>query len=144
MLGYVILGIVILFILLLYISYVVAFIFYSKRYKNAIRINATIKEDLGELKMVVSHRSGGIPRYRRFEIYKVSFWLNGVEYIEEAELRNRTLKIGEVTEVRYDMMEGKLKMVSEAYYAWIKEMAIGWTIGLIFGGALGVYKLFFA
>ena len=66
--------------------------------------------------------------------YKVAFTVNGEEYIEEAELKNRTHKVGDIVEVRYDISKkGKVHLVSEAFLCWTREMAIGYTLGMLWG-----------
>lgn len=68
--------------------------------------------------------------------------VNGVEYIEEAELKNRKLNVGDVTEVRYDISKkGKVSLESEAFLCWTREMAIGYTGGVILGIVLSVLKV---
>lgn len=52
--------------------------------------------------------------------------MDGEQHIEEAELKNCHLKVGETTEVRYSISEkGELSLESEAFLYWTKEMAIG-------------------
>lgn len=79
---------------------------------------------------------------RRFHRYIVSFWVDGTEYFEEAELKNRNLNIGDHIEVRYDISQkGKVELKSEAFLCWSREMAIGYTLGIILGIVLSVMKM---
>ena len=83
-----------------------------------------------------------MPRFRTFHKYKVSFWLDGKEYLEEAELKNCKLKVGDYIEVRYDISKkGKLQLESEAFLCWTREMAIGYTLGIVLGVVLSILKL---
>lgn len=132
--GYIVIGIVVLFILLIYVMFLVSYIGYSKVYREAMITKATIIEDMGEIKLATGSHSIGSPRYRQFYKYKVSYFVNGQEYIEEAELKKRTHNIGDVIEVRYDISKkGKVSLVSEAFLCWTREMAIGYTLGIIVG-----------
>lgn len=139
--GYIVLGIVILFVLLFYILFVVAYLASSKGYREAKRTDATILEDIGDMKLSTGSHVIGCPRFRTFHIYKVSYYVNGEEQVEEAELRNRKLKVGETVEVRYNISKkGKIKLESEAFLCWTREMAIGYTLGIILGITLCVLK----
>ena len=141
-LGYIILGILIAILLLIYVLFVLSYLGSSKSYKEAMRTTATVIEDLGDLKMSVGSFAIGVPRYRTFHKYKVSFYLDGEQRIEEAELKNCHLKAGETTEIRYSISKkGKLLLESEAFLCWTREMAIGYTLGLVFGIVLAVLKL---
>jgi len=140
--GYIVIGIVILFLLLMYVLILIAYVGYSKAYKEAVKTQATILEDLGDMKMATGSLAIGVPRFRTFHKYKVSYFADGVEYTEEAELRKKTLNVGDVTEVRYNVSKkGKVSLESEAFLCWSREMAIGYTIGLILGVILSVLKI---
>ena len=140
--GYIVLGIVIIFLLLFYILILIAYIGSSQGYREAARATATILEDLGDMKLSTGSVVIGVPRYRTFHRYKVSYYVNGTEQIGEAELRDRTLKIGDSTEVRYEILkDGKISLESEAFLCWSRELAIGSTIGLILGITLSVLKI---
>lgn len=68
--------------------------------------------------------------------------MDGEQHIEEVELKNCHLKVGETTEVRYSISEkGELSLESEAFLYWTKEMAIGYTLGLIMRIAFGIAKI---
>lgn len=140
--GYIVIGIVILFLLLMYLLILISYLGYSKAYKEAIKTKATIIEDLGDLKMATGSFAVGVPRFRTFHKYKVSYSVNGVEYIEDAELRDRKLNVGDITEVRYAISKkGKISLESEAFLCWSREMAIGYTGGLILGIVLSILKV---
>lgn len=132
--GYIVIGIVILFVLLVYLLFLLAYIVYSYRCKSAIRGQATIIEDLGDMKLATGSHAVGIPRFRTYHKYKVSLFVDGVEYIDEAELKDRALKIGDIIEIRYDITsKGKVELMSEAFLSWTREMAVGYTLGIIVG-----------
>lgn len=140
--GYIVLGIVIAILLFVYVLYVVSFIGASKSYREAKRTKATIIEDLGDIKLAAGTRPGGVPRFRTFHKYKVSFYLDGEQHIEEAELKNCHLEVGETTEIRYSISEkGELSLESEAFLYWMKELVIGYTLGFGLGIALAIAKL---
>lgn len=140
--GYIVIGIVILVILLVYVLFLLAYAGASKGYREAIRTKATVIEDLGDMKLTTGVVAVGVPRFRTFHKYKVLYSVNGVEYIEEAELKNRKLNVGDVTEVRYDISKkGKVSLESEAFLCWTREMAIGYTGGVILGIVLSVLKV---
>lgn len=140
--GYIVIGIVILFLLMIYVLLLIAYIGYSKAYRGAIKTEAAIIEDLGDIKMATGSLAIGVPRFRTFHKYKVSYFANGVEHIEEAELRKNALNVGDVTEVRYNVSKkGKVSLESEAFLCWSREMAIGYTIGLILGVILSILKI---
>ncbi|MBD5539697.1 MAG: hypothetical protein HDR00_00600 [Lachnospiraceae bacterium] len=139
---YIVIGIVILFVLLVYVLFLMAYIGASKGYRETIKTEAVIIEDLGDIKYATGSFAVGVPRFRKFHKYKVSYSVNGVEYADDAELRNRKLSVGDVTEVRYDISkEGKVGLESEAFLCWTREMAVGYTGGLILGVVLGVLKV---
>ncbi len=132
--GYIVIGLVILFVLLLYLMFLFAFIVSAMSYKNAIKTKATVIEDLGDMKLSTGMIAVGVPRFRTFHKYRVSYFVDGTEYIEEAELKNRNQKVGDVIKVRYGISnKGKVSLESEAFLCWTGEMAIGYTLGLILG-----------
>ena len=140
--GYIVIGIIIVAMLLVYMLFVLSFLGSLKGYKEALRTTATIIEDLGDMKLAIGSFAVGVPRFRTFHKYRVSFSIEGKEYIEEAELRNTSLKVGDTTEVRYSISrKGKLSMESEAFLYWTKEMAIGYTLGIILGIVLAILKV---
>ena len=140
--GYLVIGIVILFVLLIYILFLLAYLGASKSYREAIKTEAVIIEDLGDIKLATGSVAIGVPKFRRFHKYKVSYSVNGEEYIGDAELKNRKLNIGDVTEVRYSISKkGKVGLESEAYFCWTREMALGYTGGLILGIVLSILKV---
>ena len=140
--GYVVLGIIIVILLLVYALFVRTYLVTSKGYRQAKRVNAIIKEDLGDLKLATGSITIGVPRFRVFHRYSVSFWLDGNEYVEEAELKNCKLNVGDSIEIRYIISKkGKLELKSEAYLCWSREMAVGYTLGLILGIVLSVLKM---
>lgn len=140
--GYLVIGIIIVVMLLVYVLFVLSYLGASKSYREAKRINAVVKEDLGNVKLSTGSTATGVPRFRTFRKYKVSFWLDGKEYLEEAELKNCKLKVGESIEVRYDISKkGELKLESEAFLCWTREMAVGYTLGIALGVVLGILKL---
>ncbi len=141
--GYIVLGIVILFLLLIYVMFLLSYITFAKSYKQAIRTNATIIEDLGDMKLTVGREGFGHKRYRTFRKYKVSYFVDGKEYIEEAELKNKEQKVGDVIEVRYGISKkGEVSLESEALLSWTREMAVGYTLGLILAVILCILKGF--
>lgn len=139
--GYIILGIIIAILLIVYILFLLTYLSTSKKYKAASKVNGQITDDLGPVKKAVGGVAIGVPRYRVFHKYRVSFYLNGKEYSEEAELKDSYLNIGDSVELRYDISkEGEIKLRSEAFLYWSKEMAIGYTIGLLLGIVLSILK----
>ena len=139
---YIVIGIVILFVLLVYVLFLMAYIGASKGYRETIKTEAVIIEDLGDIKYATGSVAIGVPRFRKFHKYKVSYSVNGVEYADDVELRNRKLSVGDVTEVRYNISkEGKVSLESEAFLCWTREMAVGYTGGVILGVVLGVLKV---
>jgi len=139
--GYMILGVVIVVLLYLYARVVLTYVRASKRYRTAKRVNAIMKEDLGDMKMAIRNITFGVSHFRVFHRYKVSFWLEGTEYVKEAEQKNRKLNVGDNVEVRYHISEkGELQLESEAFLCWSRERAVGYTIGLILGIVLSVLK----
>ena len=139
--GYIVAGAVIVILLLVYGLLVLSYLGSSKGYREAKRADAVIIEDLGDMKMATGNITIGVPRFRVFHKYKVSFWVDGQEYIEDAELKNRKLKVGDHIEIRYHISkEGRLKLKSEAFLCWSKEMAIGYTLGILLGIVLSVLK----
>lgn len=140
--GYIVLGIIIVIVLLIYVLFVLSYLGSSKSYRGAKRVNATIQEDLGDMRLAAGGQSIGTPRYRTFHKYKVLFFAEGKEYIEEAELKNCELKVGDSVEVRYSISKkGKVSLESEAFLCWTREMAIGYTLGIILGIVLSVLKV---
>ena len=140
--GYIVIGIVVLFVLLMYVLFLLAYLGASKSYREAIKTEAIIIEDLGDVKYSTGSFSVGVPRYRKFHKYKVSYSVNGVEYMGGVELKNRKLSVGDVTEVRYDISKkGKVGLESEAFLCWTREWAFGMTGGLVLGIVLGVLKV---
>ena len=140
--GYIVIGIVILFVLLMYVLFLLAYLGASKGYRETIKTEAIIIENLGDIKYTTGSFAVGVPRFRKFHKYKVSYSVNGVEYADDVELRNRKLSVGDVTEVRYNISkEGKVSLESEAFLCWTREMAVGYTGGLILGIVLGVLKV---
>lgn len=140
--GYIVIGIVILFVLLVYVLFLLAYLGASKSYREAIKTEAIIIEDLGDIKYATGNVVIGVPRFRRFHKYKVSYSVNGEEHVDNVELRNRKLSVGDVTEVRYDISKkGKVRLESEAYLCWTREMAVGYTGGLILGVVLSILKV---
>lgn len=139
---YIVIGIVILFVLLMYILFLLAYLGASKGYREAIKTEAIIIEDLGDIKLATGSVAIGVPRYRTFHKYKVSYSVNGVEYIDDAELKNRKLSVGDVTEVRYAISKkGKVSLESQAFLCWTREWAFSCTGGLILGIVLGILKV---
>lgn len=142
LIGYIIIGIIIVIVSLVYLLFLLSYIASSKAYREAKRVNAIIQEDLGDMKLATGSTSIGSPRYRTFYKYKVSFVVDGTEYIEEAELKESDLKAGDSVEVRYSISnKGKLSLESEAFLCWTREMAIGYTLGIILGVVLSVLKV---
>lgn len=139
--GYIVLGIIILILLMVYLGFVIAYLGSSKRYREAQKVTALIQEDLGDFKLSTGSSDIGVRRYRKFHRYLVSFRVDGEEYTEEAELKNRKLKVGEQIEVRYDISkDGSPKLVSQAFLCWTREIAIGYTLGIILGVVLAICK----
>lgn len=142
MIGYIIIGVTALFIFLVYIVILLSCVGYSKAYKEATKTNATILEDLGDLKLATGSFSPGTPRFRIFHQYKVSFMAKGTIHTEIVNLKNRNLQVGDITEIRYDITkDGKVSTESEAFLYWSREMAVGYTIGLILGIVLSILKI---
>ena len=140
--GYIVIGIVILFVLLFYLLFLISYIGSSKGWREAKRTDATILEDLGDMKLSTGSYAPGCPRFRTFHKYKVHYYVHGEEQIEEAELKNRKLKVGETVEVRYEISKkGKIQLKSEAFLCWTREMAIGMTLGIIVGITVSVMEL---
>lgn len=140
--GYIVIGIVILFVLLVYILFLLAYLGASKCYREAIKTEAIIIEDLGDIKLATGIVVIGVPRFRRFHKYKVSYSVNGVEYIDDVELKNRKLSVGDVAEVRYAISKkGEVSLESQAFLCWAREMAFGYTGGLILGIVLSILKV---
>ncbi len=140
--GYMVIGIIIAILLVVYVLFVLIYLGASKGYREAERVNAVIKEDLGNLKMATGSVAIGVPKFRVFHKYNVSFWLEDKEYFEVAELKNCHLKVGDMAEVRYSISKkGKLVMESEALLCWSREMAIGYTLGLVLGIVLSILKV---
>lgn len=140
--GYIVLGIVILFLLLFYIVIGLSYLICSKAYRNAIRTEAVILEDLGDIKLATGSYTIGIPRFRMFHKYKVSYFVNEEKRIEEVDLRQQSRQIGDHVEVRYNISSrDKIQLESEAYVCWLREMAIGYTIGIIIGIILSIFKV---
>lgn len=141
LIGYIVIGIIILIFAVIYLLLVLAYLGSAKGYREAKRVTAEIREDLGDLKMAIGSHSIGRPRFRTFHKYLVSFWVDGVEYTREAELKSRKLKVGDRVEIRYEVSrKGEIEPVSEAFLCWSREMAIGYTLGLILGIVLAVLK----
>ncbi|MBR5798545.1 MAG: hypothetical protein IKY23_00640 [Lachnospiraceae bacterium] len=139
--GYIFIGIIILIFAAIYLLYVLTYLGTAKLYRQAERGTAVILEDLGDMRLKTGSATIGVPRYRTYHKYLVSFWVNGTEYTKEAELKNRKLAVGEQVEVRYEISrKGEMDLVSEAYLCWSREMAIGYTLGLILGIVLAVLK----
>lgn len=139
--GYIVIGIVALFILLVYVLFLMSYIGASKGYKEATKVQATILEDLGDIRFATGSHVVGVPRFRRFHKYKVSYMVDGVEHIDEADLKSGKLQVGDVTEVRYDISKkGEVSLESEAFLCWTREMALGYTGGLILGVVLCILK----
>lgn len=140
--GHFVIGIVILFVLLMYVLFLLAYLGASKGYREAIKTEAIIIEDLGDIKYATGSVTIGVPKFRKFHKYKVSYSVNGEEYVDDVELRNRKLSVGDVTEVRYDISKkGKVSLQSEAFLCWTREMAVGYTGGLILGVVLSILKV---
>lgn len=139
--GYIILAICILFVLMIYALFLFGYIISSKNYRAAARTNATVIEILDEIKYATGEHSVGNVRYRKFQKYKVSLCIDGKEFIQEAELKNKKLAVGDIVEVRYDYdKKGKLYLESQALLCWLREMALGYTLGIIVGIVLSILK----
>ena len=139
--GYIVLGIVILIVAIIYITFLWLYIGYARVNREATKTQAVIIEDLGKMKFSTGHHAIGVPRFRIFHRYMVSYWVNGQELIEETELKSHKYKVGERVEVRYDISKkGKVSLMSEAMLCWLQEMAVGYTLGLILGIVLSVLK----
>ena len=140
--GYIIIGIIIIILSLVYLLFLLSYIGSSKSYREAKRVNAIVEEELGNMKLATGSHSIGSPRYRTFYKYKVSFIVDGTEYIEEAELKESDLKVGDSVEVRYSISKkGKLSLESEAFLCWTREIAIGYILGIILGVVLSILKV---
>ena len=139
--GYIVLGIIILILLLVYFGFVIVYIGTSMRYREAQRVTGRIQNDLGDFKLSTGSSNIGVCRYRTYHRYLVSFPVDGVEVTGEAELKNRKLKVGDKVEVRYELSkEGTPELVSQAYLCWLREMSIGYTLGIILGVVLAICK----
>lgn len=102
-------------------------------YKKATVVDGVIVENMGNVKYSTGHVTVGVPKFRTFYKYKVSINVDGQEQVVEAELANRTLKEGDHISVRYSVYENnEINIASTARIQWAMEMAIGYTLGIIF------------
>lgn len=140
--GYIIIGIVILFLVGFYILLVISYLGTSKGYREAAKTDALILEDMGEVKLATGSHAIGFPRFRTFHKYRVSYYAEGREQIEEVDLRSGKRKVGDHVEVRYHVStKGSIGLESEAFLCWLREMTIGYTVGLLLGVILAVFKM---
>ena len=140
--GCIIIGIVIFFLIVFYIILVISYLGTSKGYKEAMRTNAIILEDLGDMRLATGSHVIGSPRFRIFHKYKVCYYVEGIERFDEVELQSRKRKVGDWVEVRYNfLLNGTISLESEAFLCWIREMVIGYTLGLILGIILSILKV---
>lgn len=139
--GYVVIGIVILFLIVFYLGFMFAYIAASKSYKMASRTNAVILEVLEEMELATGSVTPGRSRHQKYGKYKVSIYVNGEEFIREAELKSRKLKAGDSAEVRYSYnKKGELELESEALVSWFTGMFWASTAGLILALVLALLK----
>lgn len=139
--GYIVIGIVILLVILCYVLLMFAYIGCSKSYKTAFRNDAVILEILEEMKLATGSIAPGKPQYKKFGKYKISMYIDGEEFIREAELKNRKLKEGDHVEVRYSYdKKGNLDLESEALVSWLRGMFWASTAGIILGVVLAILK----
>lgn len=103
-------------------------------YKISTKIKAVVIEDLGELNMSTGHIAIGVPKFRTFQRYRVSINVDGQQVDVETELKKCNLKVGDTIVVRYYVgKENNIEIASQADLYWSLEMAIGYTLGIIFG-----------
>lgn len=68
-------------------------------------------------------------------------YIDGVEMEKEVELRKPNLKVGDHVEVRYTTdKNGEIKMFNDGAHSWLKQMAIGYTAGIIFSVIIIILK----
>jgi len=108
-------------------------------YKISTKIKAVVIEDLGKLNKSTGHISLGVPKFRTFQRYKVSINIDGQQMEVETELKKRNLKAGDTIVVRYYVgKKDNIELASQADLYWSLEMAIGYTLGIIFGIVLWI------
>ena len=73
LIGYIVIGIIIFIFAAIYLLLVLAYLGSAKGYREAKRVTAEIREDLGDLKMATGSHSIGRPRFRTFHKYLVFF-----------------------------------------------------------------------
>ena len=133
----IILGIVILIILLWYLLMVFCYIAARKDYKKSIVVTGTIQEGLEIIQRRSSSHSTSVTRE-----YMIQFYAEGKENVEKIELSDTKHRVGDEVEIRYYISEkGKMEVIQEGHYRYVKMMAIGSTIGLLFGIAISIYQL---
>lgn len=129
----------ILIVLALWLLFV--FIAYTSisLYKAAIPIEGVVVKNMGNVKYTTGYISFGMPKFRTFYQYKISVNVEGKEQEVEAELAKRRLKKGDRIRVRYNITEdNEVYITSTSRIHWAMEMALGYTLGIIFGVALWI------
>ena len=109
-------------------------------YRAATTTEATVIENMGNVKYTTGYISFGMPKFRSFYQYRISVNVDGKEQEVQAELAKRRLKEGDRIRVRYSITEdNEVHIVSTSRIHWAMEMTIGYTLGVILGVVLWIY-----
>lgn len=132
-------SVVILIVGAIYLLYLVSYIMTSKRYRSAQRSDAVVAEILDEVHMATGMSKSCTKIERKFGNYLVTFQTDNGEVTMQTSVKKRNVKVGDHIEVRYDVNEaGEIKIISESFLCWLRQMAIGYTSGLILGIILAI------
>ena len=108
-------------------------------YKKGTPIEGVVVENLGYVKYSTGHSSFGVPKFRTFYQYRIAVDIDGVKQEVDAELAKRRLKKGDRIKVRYIITDDNEENISStARIHWALEMALGYTLGIIFGITLWI------
>ncbi len=139
----IIVAVVGIFIVLgLWLLFVTAAVSLISIYKKATVIDSVIVENLGNVKYSTGHVTVGVPKFRTFYKYKVLICINGEEHILETELVKRNLNPGEHVQVKYGIgVDDEISIISTSRIHWAMEMALGYTLGVVFAAVMVVLSI---
>lgn len=141
-LGMIVAVIGILIVVALWLLFVLVAVTSIRIYKHATITDAVVVGNMEDVKYSTGHVTVGQPKFRTFYKYKISIHVDGHEQVVEAELAKRRLKEGDHICVRYVVTEdNEVDIVSTARIHWAMEMAIGYTLGIIFAIVLGILSV---
>lgn len=137
--AWIVVGILVIILLIVYAGFMLLWLGYRSDYKKGTHIQGKVIEYVGDKEHATGSVTPGVTRYSKYGEYKVSFEWEGEEHIKNAVVRSRRKKPGDMIPVCicYDK-DGNWDVLEMNMLYWSSEMAIGWTLGLIFGIVLAV------